>query len=257
MRDSIRCDDSDQFATLVSLYTEDSEHLDGYFPGGLLLLAVKHNRCKYIEILMDKVKYKEMECALKFAVASNRCEVVRTLMYHFNKEDNGWDTQDIYGDMKPSIFEIAIKRCLPEMMKTILDMTDVYSYQVDNIEQEPLYQAGFYGSISVLEVIFTHSTSHYRKQMTTALVGAYEINQWATLEWILKQPHPAEEELREDCELKILNERIIRDGNSKILNMVNKYNMLYIDEEAMKLSQDKNWRWENKQLIKAAYEKQK
>lgn len=67
----------------------------------------------------------------------------------------------------------------------------------------------------------------------------------------------AEEELREDYILKMLNERIIRDGNSKILNMVNKYNMLYIDEEAMKLSQDKNCWWENKQLIKAAYEKQK
>lgn len=261
LRESIRCDDWAQFMHLVALYmeedaeyTEDKFH-EGYFPEGMLLFSVKHNRCKYIEVLVYKVSFKELGRALQFAVASNRCEVVRTFLCQINKEEEGWDTCNIYRDMKPSIFEIAIKRSLPEMTNTILDLIADF-FEVDNTEEEPLYLAGFYGTISILEVIFSH-TSFYKNFLTDALLGAYDNKQWTTMEWLLKQPHPKDAKLREDYVLEMLITKIIEDRNSKILTMLNRHSMLFINEEAMKLSQENNWSGLSKNLIESLYEKQK
>lgn len=93
-------------------------------------------------------------------------------MCQINKTEEWWDAYGIYCYMEPSIFEIAIKRSLNEMTKTILDLID-NCFETDIPEEEPVYLAGFYGTISILEVIFRH-TSFYKNDLTFALLGAYD-----------------------------------------------------------------------------------
>lgn len=207
---------------------------------GLLRIAVKHSRYRYIEAIIGKVETEdEIEAVMNFAVITNRCEALRIIL-EFTK---GKPKCISSGNGFP-LLVLAIKRNLVEITKIIIEkayFSDLFRPYDDT--DNPEYIAGFRGSVPLLTLLLGEFDTH-----AIAMQGAYDGREWTTLEWVVQQCY--------ESELLDFIKRIIEDNNVEVLEMLEKNNKLVVDEELYKLSQD-NWRTEWSVMVSRAYKKQK